>query len=43
MSLFGKNMLDEANYGNITSIANYYSAGPMLRGEEYGIRVEYRL
>jgi len=43
VSLFGKNLLDEPNYGNLTSIAGIYTAGPMQRGREYGLRVEYRL
>ncbi len=43
VSLFGQNLLDEANWGNITSIARLYNAGPMQKGREYGLRVEYRL
>jgi iron complex outermembrane receptor protein len=43
VSVFGKNLLDEANYGNLTSIAGIYTAGPMQRGREYGLQVEYRL
>lgn len=43
VTAFGKNMLDESNYGNITSIANAYNAGPMQRGEEYGLQIEFRL
>ena len=43
VSLFGKNLTDQANYGNLTSIAGLYTAGPMQRGREYGLKVEYRL
>jgi hypothetical protein len=43
VSLFGKNLLDEANWGNITSIAGLYNAGPMQKGREFGLRVEYWL
>jgi iron complex outermembrane receptor protein len=43
VTVFGKNLLDEANYGNITSIAGLYTAGPMQRGREYGLQLEYRL
>lgn len=43
LSLWGKNLQDQANWGNITSIAQLYNAGPMQRGKEYGLRVEYRL
>lgn len=41
--LYGKNILDEPNYGNLTSIAGLYTAGPMQRGREYGLQVEFRL
>lgn len=43
VSLFGNNLRDQENYGNLTSIAGLYTAGPMLRGREYGLKVEYRL
>ncbi len=43
VSLFGKNLRDEANWGNITSIAGLYNAGPMQRGKEYGLQLQYRL
>lgn len=42
VSLFGKNLRDEANYGNLTSIAGLYTAGPMQKGREYGLQVQYR-
>ncbi len=42
VSLFGKNLNDEARYGNLTSIAGLYTAGPMQKGREYGLEVEYR-
>ena len=43
VTAFGKNILDESNYGNITSIAGLYNAGPMQRGEDYGLQIEFRL
>ncbi|MBT8422532.1 MAG: TonB-dependent receptor, partial [Gammaproteobacteria bacterium] len=42
VSLFGKNLRDEANYGNLTSIAGLFTAGPMQKGREYGLQVQYR-
>jgi len=44
VSLFGKNLLDEANWGNLTEIGLLgYTAGPMLKGREYGIELQYQL
>ena len=43
VSLFGKNLSDEANYGNLTSIGGLYTAGPMQKGREYGLEVRYQL
>ena len=47
VSLFGKNLLDEANWGNLTEIptsaTTFYVAGPMQRGREYGLELQYRL
>lgn len=43
VSVFGKNIRDEANYGNLTSIAGLYTAGPMQRGREWGLELQYRL
>ncbi len=42
VSLFGKNLRDEANYGNLTSIAGLWTAGPMQKGREIGLQVQYR-
>jgi len=42
VTLFGKNLRDEANYGNLTSIAGLYTAGPMQKGREYGLQVQFR-
>jgi iron complex outermembrane receptor protein len=42
VSLFGKNLRDEANYGNLTSIAGLYTAGPMQKGREYGLQLQWR-
>ena len=42
VSLFGKNLRDEANYGNLTSIAGLWTAGPMQKGKEYGLQLQYR-
>lgn len=44
VSLFGKNLLDEENWGNLTEIGTLgYTAGPMLKGRQYGIEVQYQL
>ena len=45
VSLFGKNLLDEANWGNLTELGAPlgYTAGPMLKGREYGIELQYQL
>jgi len=42
VSLFGKNLTDEANWGNLTSISGMYTAGPMKPGREIGIEANYR-
>jgi outer membrane receptor protein involved in Fe transport len=42
ISLYGKNLTDEANWGNLTSIAGLYTAGPMQKGRIYGLEVNYR-
>lgn len=42
ISLFGKNLTDEANWGNLTSIAGIYTAGPMKPGRQIGLEVNYR-
>lgn len=42
VSLFGKNLNNESRYGNLTSIAGAFTAGPMQKGREYGLEVEYR-
>ena len=41
-SLYGKNLEDEANWGNLTSIAGLWTAGPMKKGREIGLEVNYR-
>lgn len=41
ISLYGKNLKDEANWGNLTSIAGLYTAGPMQKGRDYGVEVTY--
>jgi iron complex outermembrane receptor protein len=43
VSLFGKNLSDEVNYGNLTSIGGLFTAGPMQKGREYGLEVQYQL
>lgn len=52
VSLWGKNLTDQANWGNLTEIPDpftgnpptgNYVAGPMLKGKEYGIEVQYQL
>ncbi len=42
VSLYGKNLNDEARWGNLTSIAGLWTAGPMQKGEVYGVEVSYR-
>ena len=37
VSLYGKNLTDEVNWGNLTSIAGIYTAGPMKKGREIGL------
>ncbi len=41
-SLYGKNLTDEANWGNLTSIAGLYVAGPMKKGRVLGLEINYR-
>jgi iron complex outermembrane receptor protein len=42
VSLYGKNLGDEANWGNLTSIAGLWVAGPMKKGQTLGLEVNYR-
>jgi iron complex outermembrane receptor protein len=42
VALYGKNLEDEANWGNLTSIAGLWVAGPMKKGREYGLEINYR-
>lgn len=42
ISLYGKNLTDEANWGNLTSISGIYTAGPMQKGRVIGVEVNYR-
>jgi iron complex outermembrane receptor protein len=42
VSLYGKNLTDEANWGNLTSIAGLYTAGPMQKGRLLGMEVNWR-
>jgi iron complex outermembrane receptor protein len=41
ISLYGKNLGDEANWGNLTTVAGY-TAGPMQQGRQIGIEVNFR-
>ena len=41
VSLWGKNLKDEANWGNLTSIAGLFTAGPMQKGRDYGLTLTY--
>ncbi|MDX1499871.1 MAG: TonB-dependent receptor [Woeseiaceae bacterium] len=43
VSLYGRNLGDEANWGNLTSIAGLWTAGPMQKGREIGLQVDFRL
>lgn len=42
ISLYGKNLTDEANWGNLTSISGIYTAGPMQQGRVIGLEVNFR-
>ncbi len=42
VSLYGKNLTDEANWGNLTSISGMFTAGPMKKGRTVGIEVNYQ-
>ena len=42
VALYGKNLEDEANWGNLTSIAGLWVAGPMKKGREFGLEINYR-
>ncbi len=41
VSLYGKNLEDEANWGNLTSIAGLWTAGPMKKGRVMGLEVNF--
>ncbi len=43
VSFYGKNLEDEANWGNLTSIAGLWTAGPMKKGRFLGLEVNFRL
>ena len=43
VSLYGKNITDQPNYGNLTSIAGLYIAGPMQKGSIYGLEVNFSM
>ncbi len=42
VALYGRNLEDEANWGNLTSIAGLWTAGPMKPGRQLGIEVNFR-
>ena len=42
VSLYGKNLGDEANWGNLTSIAGLWTAGPMQKGRYLGMELNWR-
>jgi iron complex outermembrane receptor protein len=42
VALYGRNLEDEANWGNLTSIAGLWTAGPMKPGRQLGIEINYR-
>lgn len=42
VSLYGKNLTDEANWGNLTSIAEQWTAGPMQKGRLLGLELNWR-
>jgi outer membrane receptor protein involved in Fe transport len=41
VSLYGTNLEDEANWGNLTSIAGLWTAGPMKPGRQLGVEINY--
>ncbi len=43
VSIYGKNLTDQPNYGNLTSIAGLFIAGPMQKGRIYGLQVDFRM
>jgi iron complex outermembrane receptor protein len=42
VSLYGKNLSDEANWGNLTGITADLTAGPMQKGRFLGLEVNWR-
>jgi iron complex outermembrane receptor protein len=42
VSLYGKNLTDEVNWGNLTSIGGAFTAGPMQRGRIIGLEVNWQ-
>ncbi|MCH7831087.1 MAG: hypothetical protein IIB75_11100 [Proteobacteria bacterium] len=42
VSLYGKNLENQANWGNLTSIAGLFTAGPMQKGRVIGLEINYR-
>ncbi len=42
VSVYGKNLSDEPNWGNLTSIAGLFTAGPMQKGRTIGLEINYR-
>ena len=43
VSVYGKNLGDEANWGNLTSIAGLWTAGPMQKGRTIGAELTFRM
>ncbi len=41
VSVYGKNLSDEANWGNLTSIQGLFTAGPMQRGRLVGLEINW--
>ena len=42
VSAYGKNLSNQANWGNLTSIAGLFTAGPMQKGRLVGVEVNLR-
>ena len=42
-SLYGKNLNDQPNWGNLTSIGGLWIAGPMQKGRVIGLEVNFRM
>ena len=42
VSLYGKNLNNEENYGNLTNIGGLFTSGPMQPGRYFGLQVDWQ-